>query len=118
MPERDRVLIVLEPVGDESDAGAKELAHQAGDRAVDVPLHRGDEPFTGQSRQRQVRPMPDEITQLRPALKRDSVEVFLGDEVAQRKVVAAVYGEIVVGDVAVVSQAKLASRSSMISAAA
>src|SRR5439155_22879674 len=64
--------------------------------------------FTGQSRQREVRPVPDEITQRRPALKRQGVEVFLGDEVAQGEVVAAVDGEVVVGDVAVVSQAKLA----------
>ena len=56
MPEGEKVVLVLQPVGEVDDPGAQQLAEQAAQRTVHVPLARHGEPLRGQAGQGHVAP--------------------------------------------------------------
>ena len=56
MPEGEKVVLVLQPVGEVDDPCAQQLAEQAAQRTVYVPLARHREPLRGQAGQGHVTP--------------------------------------------------------------
>jgi hypothetical protein len=66
MPEEDRVVVMVEPIGEKSLSDAKCAADQAADRAIHVSLDRHRVALGSQPRNGEVWPLSEHIRQFRP----------------------------------------------------
>src|SRR5262249_8174312 len=93
MPEKNRRLVMFQPVGEESGTEVERDAHPLGNRAIDVALHRNRAALSRQARDRQVRPLQN-FRQFGPALNRECLEALFFYEVTHREIAARLHREV------------------------
>ena len=99
MPEKHRLVVVLQPVGEEGIAEAERCSDHFRNGAIHIAFHGNCISLAGEAGNGEIRPLANHLRQLRPALNAQAGEALFLHQVAHRQVAARIHGQIGFGDI-------------------